>query len=188
MGKNGKNERQHHTITIEEAQADGKITVDEFNHLDKRSHAYKELLQKYKRRNRMIEVIIACFIVLVVFFLAANRTFLRTSFSMNLKNTKLELEIPRFTFYMGHSDDEIVFKTLRKSENTRAYYDNLLIDGVEAGEFDIYYCGTSDTPYYYNNQDKYFITGIDVEKKFVVKTVTINYSTAELDNFCDTVK
>ena len=190
MGKKVKKEEHnlHKTITIEEAEADGKITVDEFNHLDKRTGAYKSLLEKYKKRNKMVEIIIACLIVLVVFFLAANRTYLRTSFSMDLNNTKLELEIPRFTFYVGHDDNEIVFKTLRKSENTRTYYDNLLAVGVEAGKFDIYYCGTSDTPYYYNSQDKYFITSIDVEKKFVVKTVTVNYTTASYDEFCEVVE
>ena len=31
-------------------EKDGVITLDEFRHLDKRSHGYKELLKKYKKR------------------------------------------------------------------------------------------------------------------------------------------
>ena len=47
MNKNEKKDNK--IITIEEAEADGKITVDEFNHLDKRTSAYKHLLENYKK-------------------------------------------------------------------------------------------------------------------------------------------
>lgn len=185
MGKKeNKKVQQKHTITLEEAEKDGVITLDEFRHLDKRSHGYKDLLKKYKKRNRLVEIIIACVLVLIVFFVMCNKTFLKTEYVAKVDNSNIKIELPRFTFFIGKDDEKIVFKTLRKSENTRAFFDDFL----ESGRFDVYYCGDSETPYYYEREGKYFISTIDVEKKFVVKTVTVNYSTVDKDLFCKTVE
>ena len=186
MGKNEKNDNR--IITIEEAEADGKITVDEFNHLDKRTSAYKHLLESYKKRNKLVEIIIACIIVLVVFFVACNQTFLKTSYTKKVGNSTIEISLPRFTYYISSDEEKIIFKTLRKSENTRKFFDDFLADGVTNGNFDVYYCGESDTPYYYSSQGKYFIYNIEVEKTFAIKTITVNYTTVELDVFCDTIE
>lgn len=185
MAKNEKKDSK--IISIEEAEADGKITVDEFNHLDKRTSAYKGLLEKYKKRNKLVEIIIACIIVLAVFFVACNQTFLKTSYTKKVGNSVIELDLPRFTYYVSSDEKTIIFKTLRKSENTRAFFEDFLAEGVDSGKFDVYYCGESDQPYYYNSQGKYFIYDISVEKTFAVKTVKVNYTTIELDLFCSTV-
>jgi len=188
MNKKGnKNEHKHehkHTITLEEALEDGVLTDDEFNHLDKRSHGYKELVKKYKKRNRLAEIIIACVVILALFFALCNRTFLKTEYKVKVGNSNINIELPRFTFFIGKDDEKIIFKTLRKSENTRAFFDSFL----ESGRFDVYLCGEDKTPYYYDREGKYFIFSIDVEKKFVVKTVTVNYSTVDKDLLCKTVE
>ena len=181
MNKKGTEQEKHkHTITLEEAQADGVITLDEFRHLDKRSHGYKELVAKYKKRNRLVEIVIACVLVLIIFFVMCNKTFLRTEYNAKVDNANIKIDLPRFTFFMGQDEEKIVFKTLRKSENTRAFFDDFL----ESGRFDVYYCGDSETPYYYDRDGKYFIFSIDVKKKFVIKTVTVNYSTVDKDLLC----
>lgn len=183
-----KEKKDSRIISIEEAEADGKITVDEFNHLDKRTSAYKSLLEKYKKRNKLVEIIIACVIVLIVFFVACNQTFLMTSYTKKIGNSTIELSLPRFTYYISSDNEKVIFKTLRKSENTRAFFEDFLAEGVDAGKFDVYYCDDSDTPYYYSSQGKYFITDIKVEKTFAIKTITVNYTTIELDLFCDSIK
>lgn len=185
MNKKGTNHEQHkHTITLEEAEKDGVITLDEFRHLDKRSHGYKELLKKYKKRNRLVEIIIACVIVLILFFVLCNKTFLKTEYTAKVDNSNINIDLPRFTFYVGRDEEKIIFKTLRKSENTRAFFEDFL----ESGRFDVYYCGDSETPYYYDRDGKYFVLSIDVTKKFAIKTVTVKYSTVELDLFCKTIE
>ena len=88
-----------------------------------------------------------------------------------------------YLFYFVKSDkDKIVFKTLRKSSNTRSFFDDFL----ENGSFDIYYCGDS-TPYYYNSEEKYFIYDIEVKKSIAIKTITVKYSTVDNNLFCNTV-
>lgn len=173
---------------VAEEVLDEKISTEEFTHLDKRTSRYKHLLEKYKKRNRTVEIVIACIIVIVLFFVACNKTFLSTSYTKKVGNSNIEIDLPRFTYYIGSDDDEIIFKTLRKSENTRAFFEDFLVSGVENGEFDLYYCGDSDTPHYYSSVGKYFISDITVEKTFAIKTVTINYSTADIDSYCNTIE
>ena len=186
MNKNEKKDNK--IITIEEAEADGKITVDEFNHLDKRTSAYKHLLENYKKRNKLVEIVVACVIVLIVFFVACNQTFLKTSYTKKIGNSTIELSLPRFTYYVSSDNEKIIFKTLRKSENTRKFFDDFLAEGADNGKFDVYYCDDEETPYYYSSQGKYFISDIKVEKTFAIKTITVSYSTVELDLFCETIK
>lgn len=156
---------------------------DDFEHLDKRTSKYKKLLERYKKRNRLVEVVIACIIIVIVFFVSCNKTFLKTNFTMKVENSVISIDLPRFTYYIGSDDNKIVFKTLRKSENTRAFFEDFL----NSEKFDIYYCNNSDTPYYYSNEGKYFIYDIEVKKVFAVKTVTVNYTTTDYDSFCSTV-
>ena len=115
MDKKGKNQEQHkHTITLEEAEKDGVITLDEFRHLDKRSHGYKELVKKYRKRNRLVEICIACIIVLILFFVLCNKTFLKTEYTAKVDNSTINIDLPRFTFYIGRDEEKIIFIFDRK--------------------------------------------------------------------------
>ena len=151
-------------------------------HTNRKSSKYKKIVEGYKRRNRLIEIIIVCVLIVVLFILGCNKTFLKTSYTKKVGNSNVTIELPRFTYYIGSDDNKIVFKTLRKSTNTRAFFNDFL----DSEQFDIYYCGDK-TPYYYNRQGKYFIYDIEVKKSFGIKTITVNYSTVELDLFCNTI-
>lgn len=152
-------------------------------HTTKKSSKYKKLIERYKKRNRIIEVIIACVIFVIIFVLACNKTFFKTNYVKEINNSVIDLDLPMFTYFVDSDDEKIIFKTLRKSSNTRTYFDEFLT----SSEFDLYYCGDNEA-YYYNSDGKYFIYDIEVEKKLVVKTITINYSTADVNSFCDTVE
>ena len=140
-------------------------------------------VEGYKRRNALVEVIIVCIILVALFFVACNKTFLKTNYTKEIGSSKISIDLPRFTYYVGTDDEKIVFKTLRKSQYTRRFFENYL----ETGPFDVYYCGDTTEPYYYNEEGKYFILGIDVTKKFAVKTITVRYSTVDYDLFCDSL-
>ena len=158
--------------------------VEESTKPKRKSSKYRKLIEKYKRRNRIVEVVIACVILVIAFVVACNPTFLKTNYTKKLGNSTISIDIPRFTYYVSSDDNTIVFKTLRKSANTKEYYKDFL----ESERFDIYYCGESDVPYFYNSVGKYFIYDIEVTKSFAIKTVTINYTTTDYDSFCSTVE
>jgi len=152
-------------------------------HINKKTKKYKKMIEGYKKRNRLVMVVISCIVFVCLFVLACNKTFLNTNYTKQIGNSKISIDLPRFTYYLGSNENEIVFKTLRKSANTRKFFKDFL----ESDRFDIYYCGDSETPYYYSREGKYFIYNIEVEKKFAIKTVTVNYTTVEYDEFCKTV-
>ncbi len=153
-------------------------------HTDKRSSKYRKLIEHYKRRNKLIEAIIACVVIVLVFLLLCNRTFLKTEYSMKVNNSEITIPLPRFTYYVGSDGSKVIFKTLRKSTNTRQFFDDFL----NTETFDIYYCGGKKDPYYYNEENKYFISSIEVKKGFAIKTITVNYSTVDKDLFCNTIE
>lgn len=172
----------------QETNVDNKVKVDNKNtvkkghvnaHEPRKTSKYKKLIAGYKRRNKLVEIIIACVVLVLVFVLCCNRTFLGTSFSKKVDNSKIEISLPRFTYYIDSDDDTVIFKTLRKSENTREFFD----DFITSEKFDIYYC--DDKEYYYDSEGKFFITDIKVEKTFAIKTITIKYSTIDKDVICD---
>jgi len=162
-----------------------KIEKEEKKETKKKSSKYRKLIERYKRRNRIVEVIIACVVLVIAFVIACNPTFLKTSYTKEVGNAVLNIDLPRFTYYVSSDDDTIVFKTLRKSANTKAFFESFL----ESGRFDFYTCDkTGDTRYYYDSVGKYFIYDIKVEKTFAIKTITIKYTTVDYNSLCDRVE
>lgn len=157
--------------------------VEENTEPKRKSSKYRKLIERYKRRNRIIEIIIACVILVIAFVVACNPTFLKTNYTKKVGSSTISIDLPRFTYYVSSDDNTIVFKTLRKSANTKAFYEDFL----ESERFDIYYCGESETPYYYSSVGKYFIYDIEVTKTFAIKTITVNYTTVDYDSFCSTI-
>lgn len=151
-------------------------------HTNRKSSKYRKIVEGYKRRNRLVEIIIVCIVLVLLFVLACNKTFLKTNYTQKVGNSEISIDLPRFTYFVKSDNKKIVFKTLRKSTNTRAFFQDFL----ESDKFDIYYCGDA-TPYYYNSEGKYFIYNIEVKKAFAIKTVTVNYSTVDLNLFCNTI-
>ena len=158
--------------------------VEESSEPKRKTSKYRKLIERYKRRNRIVEVVIACIILVIAFVVACNPTFLKTNFTKKVGNSTISIDIPRFTYYVDSDDNTIVFKTLRKSTNTKAFFESFL----ESERFDVYYCNGSDTPYYYSSVGKYFIYDIKVTKSFAIKTITVNYTTTSYNDFCSTVE
>lgn len=122
-------------------------------------------------------VLVATFVLLL---LLANRTFFRTTYSQKFDDKEINIEIPRFSYFISDKANEITLKTLRKSENTLSYYNRYL----ESESFDLYDCSNVNGPAYYNRQYGYFLYDVNVEKAFVIKTVTMNYALDTVDDFC----
>jgi len=153
----------------------------------KKSGRYKRLIEAYKRRNRIVEAIIMVVILVALFVLCCNETFIRTSYTKRIsdKGTDITIELPRFTYYVSSNDNTIVFKTLRKSTNTKKFFEEFL----DSEMFDKYYCNNDNSKvYYYNSEEKYFIYDIEVSKSFAIKTIKVNYTTIDENSFCETVK
>ena len=176
------------TEKVVEKNKDNKTNADVKNkrkeehvkaHTSRKSSKYKEMVKGYKRRNRIVEIVIACVVLVAAFILCCNYTFLKTNFTKEVNSSVISIDLPRFTYYIDSDEDTIIFKTLRKSENTRSFFEDFL----KNERFDIYYCG--DKEYYYDSEGKFFITDIKVEKTFAIKTITINYSTEDYNLICD---
>ncbi len=151
----------------------------------KKTSKYRKLIERYKKRNKIVEVIILCILIVLVFVLSCNRTFLRTSYVKKVGNSEINISLPRFTYFVSSDENKIIFKTLRKSTNTRQFFDEFL----ETDAFTPYWCPDDNEKfYYYNEANKYFIYNIEVTKSFAIKTITVNYSTADENTFCDTIK
>lgn len=132
-----------------------------------------ELLQIRKKRY-IIEAIIVAILVIVTLMFLCNRTFLKTSY----KNDNIEVDIPRFSYYVKDKDNKITLLTLRKSEYLKEYY-NEYLEG-----FTFYSCAEGNNTFYYNDETKTLIKEIKVEKKFAVKKVEIIYDARTPEEVC----
>ena len=125
-----------------------------------------ELLKIRKKRYIIEAIIVAIFL--------CNRTFLKTSY----KTDNVEVDIPRFSYYVKDKDNKITLLTLRKSEYLKEYY-NEYLEG-----FTFYSCAEGNNTFYYNDETKTLIKEIKVEKKFAVKNVEIIYDTRTPEEVC----
>lgn len=143
----------------------------------------KKELEGYKRRNFIVEGCILFVVFLIVIFFVSNKTFIHTKYTHEIGGSKIEIEIPRFTYFVSDKDETITFMTLRKTVNTTQWFNDL----VENEKYDLYYCPGDEVPYYYNSVGHFFIKNISVTKHFGIKKITIDYSTEDYDTFCNTV-
>ena len=85
--------------------------------------------------------------------------------------------VPLLYYFVKDEDNVIEFKTLRKSEYDREYFDNYL------STLDKYSC--KDENFYYDDRYNLAIYDINVSKKIAIKTVTISYDIFELNEVCN---
>lgn len=137
-----------------------------------------------EKKTRSVQLVILIVVAFLLLLFLANRTFFRTAFTKKIDDREIRIEIPRFTYFISDKNNTVTFKTLRKSQNTMNYYNQYL----ESESFDLYNCTTRKEPIYYNRAYKYFIYDVKVDKVFAVKTVTMKYSIASVDEICNTFK
>lgn len=139
---------------------------------------FEETAAEQKARTFQLIVLIILAFVLLLFL--SNRTFFRTKFTKKVDDKEIVINLPRFTYFVSDKDETLTFTTLRKSENTISYYEHYL----ESESFDLYTCANKKEPIYYNRGHKYFLYDVEVNKTFIMKTVTIKYSLSNVDEIC----
>ena len=139
--------------------------------------AYKRKKKENEKMNVMslkktlgIALIFIFSIIMLIF--VCNRTF----FKNNYKTSKLDIDIPRLMFFIKDDGNELVFKTYRKSQYVKDFFDYHL------NNLTIYKCRA--TEFYYDDLNGIAIYSIDVKKGLALKTVTIKYAKGDADCLC----
>ncbi len=114
-----------------------------------------------------ITVLSICMIALLL-----NKTFFREEYETN----DFKIKIPMLYYFVSDKDGIIEFKTLRKSDYDREYFDDYLND------LDRYTC--KGKSFYYDSKNKLAIYNIKVEKKIAIKTIKINYEILDINKIC----
>ena len=117
------------------------------------------------------------FVFLVLLLLISNKTFFKTSYD----NGKIKIDIPAFLYFVNDKDNVITFKTLRKSEYIKEYFDEYLSN---LNNYDYYVCGQGKSVYY-NEKTNVVIYDIVVRKNIALKTIKINYDIKDPGKVCE---
>lgn len=130
-----------------------------------------------KRKARNLFILMFTVVTLIFFVFLVNKTFFRNQYVSN--NVKIDL--PLFTYFISDKDNVLTFKTLRKSEYVKAYFDEYLSN---LNNFDYYVCKNGKS-FYYNSGNNVVIYDIDVSKKFALKTIKVMYDVKSNDKVCN---
>lgn len=171
MKENDNNKKE--TNTKEKQKNEAKKVKKINKQLDKASKGKKVKIKKERKLVYAFETAVVVLLAVVMLILLCNRTFFRE----NYKTSKIDLDIPLLTFFVKDEDGEIVFKTLRKSEYVRNYFEANLVNLTK------YNCGNDE--FYYDEQTRTAIYDIVVEKKFVIKTIKVKYAYGDADCLCN---
>ena len=137
----------------------------------KKEKKESELLRQMSLKKTLgLSLVVVFSIIMLVFF--CNRTFFKNKY----KTSKIDIDIPLLMFFMKDDGNEIQFKTYRKSQYVKDYFNNHL------NNLSIYKC--QDYDFFYDDLNKTAIYSIDVEKGFALKTVTIKYASGNADCLC----
>ena len=132
----------------------------------------REELVEAREKRYILEMIVFVVIGAVLLILVYNKTFFKETY----KNKSLNIEIPRFLFFVGDNNEEVKFKTLRKREYIEEYFTNYKYS------LDYYFC--NGNTYYYDQVNKNVIVDINIDKSFALKTVKVKYSSLSIDDLC----
>lgn len=120
-----------------------------------------------------IEIVIVIILLVFLSFLLCNRTFFRNQY----KTSKISLDVPFFSFFVKDDGKTLEFKTLRKTQYVKKYFEDYL------STFTRYNCKRGI--FYYAEDTNTIIYDIEVEKGFAVKTITVKYDNKNPDLVCD---
>ncbi len=172
MVKSDDKKKKNLKDTKKKAKEEKNRTKKVSKELKKISNNNVETSEK-KKTIYIFETVVVVLLAIIMLLLLCNRTFFREKYTTD----KIDIDIPLLTFYVKDSNGEIVFKTLRKSEYVRHYFDLYLSNLTK------YNCG--DNSFYYDELKHVAIYDISVEKKFAVKTIKIKYTNGDADCLCD---
>ena len=128
------------------------------------------------RISRLIETVIIVIIAFIMVVLLLNKTFFREEYTGKVDNQEFKINIPLLYYFVKDKDGVIEFKTLRKSDYDREYFDEYL------GDLDKYDC--NGKTFYYDKKYNLIINSIKVNKKFVMKTILIDYDIKDANEIC----
>lgn len=148
-------------IVLEDEKADKVVTADNKNNDKNEINLIKSLI-----------IMIILFIVLLLLF---NRSFLKTNYS----NDSIELNLPRFSYYINDNGKEVKFVTLRKSSYLNDFY-NEYLEG-----FTFYSCYNGTKTFYYNEDTDTLIYNVDVKKVLGIKIITVKYENSVPGTVCN---
>lgn len=158
----------------EETKVFPKTTKPETKEVSSQEKISKTELLAIRKKRYTIEIIIVAILVFIALILLLNRTFLKT----NYKTDYINIDIPRFTYYMSDKNNTVKLATLRKSANVKEYF-NEYLEG-----FTFYNCEEGAKTFYYNANTKTLIEDIKVDKYFAVKVITVKYDKRSPEEVC----
>ncbi len=134
----------------------------------------RENLIELREKRYIFEASIFVVIAIVLLVLLCNRTFFKDQY----KSKNARFDVPIFSFFISDKDNVVTFKTLRKSEKVKQYFDEYL------DKLDFYSC--NDQVFYYDKYNKVVLYSAEVEKWFAIKTVKIKYRNNTPEQICET--
>ena len=153
-----------------------KIEEKKINKINKQLRkvsADKEKIVQIRKKRRLFEFII----ILILFFFMLILLFNKTFFNEKYETSKIKINIPLLSFFISDNGNEIVLKTLRKSDYLEDYFDSYLSNLVK------YNCGIYG--FYYDKNTNTAIYDISIEKNIAIKTIKIKYANGKADLLCD---
>ena len=139
--------------------------------LSKAALLKQEAMEIRKKRYIFEFIVIAIFLIFMLILLC-NRTFFRDEY----KTSKIDIDIPKLTFFVKDDGNQIVLKTLRKSAYLKDYFESYL------SKYPKYDC--NGETFYYDGITRTAIYDISVEKNFAMKTIRIDYEHGEINELC----
>jgi hypothetical protein len=166
-----------------EKNGEKKTNKEESKKIRKTKKELKSASEKRKETvetKRMLYFLETAAIVVIAFLmivLLLNKTFFREEYVGSTEKGDFKINIPLLYFFVKDEDKVVEFKTLRKSEYDREYFDNYL------ASLDKYSCKSEQ--FYYDKKYKLAIYDIDIEKNIAVKTIRISYDIFEINDVCN---
>jgi hypothetical protein len=169
-GSNQKSKKEKKKVT----KAKGEILIEEKLLVNELKEDKEEKEYNSRKIRNTLEITIAVILSIFLILLLCNRSFFKEEY----KTSKISLNIPLLMYYTKDDGNQLVFKTLRKSQYIKDFFDG------ELEKLTRYSCGNHS--FYYNDETNTAIYSIDVKKDFAIKTVTINYVQGDADCLCET--
>ena len=125
-----------------------------------------------KRRIVLVESLLLIAISAILISLICNKTFFREEY----RTDKVDITIPLLYYFVEDNGQVITFKTLRKSAYDKEFFDSYLEN------MSIYNC--NNEIFYYDENTHTTIYGVDVDKDFALKTISVHYSEETPTSLC----
>ncbi len=171
--------KQIRRINDQEKKAKKKLRKEAIKRANKAEKEYVQFSQGNeervlrKRRLNVLETLILIVLSLVLVLLLCNKTFFREQY----KTEKVDIDIPLLYYFTEDDGNSVTFKTLRKSDYDREFFEDYL------DSLDLYNC--NNLTFYYDKEKNTTIYSVDVVKDFAIKTITVNYADEGPATLCE---